>query len=60
MTTITLIIIIVCLCVMTIITFVLARIQYKEGYLKGYEEGVKNERARQWNKNSDKEYNTHA
>lgn len=55
MTTITLVIIIVCLCVMTIITFVLARIQYKEGYLKGYEEGVKNERARQWNKNNNNE-----
>lgn len=54
MTTITLIIIIACLCVMTIITFVLARIQYKEGYLKGYEEGVKNERARQWNESNKK------
>lgn len=43
---VTLIIIIVSLCIMTIITFVLARIQYKEGYLKGYEEGIKNERAR--------------
>lgn len=41
------IIIIACLIVMTIITFVLARLQYKEGYLRGYEEGVKDERARQ-------------
>lgn len=53
MTTTTLIVIIICLAAMTIITFVLARLQYKEGYRKGYEEGVKNERARKQNQNID-------